>query len=254
MLTSASCNDPRLREELRVAIPIGSGASAKARIVQELLCLSEHRVVVDGVIGPATLAALAEFCTANGLKVASAVDQTLMDALAQPILQAISPVARTGSLGATAIQVARRHIANRPREVGGQNSSAWVRLYMDGKQGAAWPWCAGFVTYVLRAAATIEGIPLWVPRTYSCDTIGAAARTAGKLKTDAAKVSPPPGSLFLIPKGGSSHDWEHVGFVADVNGGSFVTLEGNTNDDGSREGYEAVQRRRAPANVDLVLL
>lgn len=254
MLTSASCNDSRLREELLVNTSIGSGASSKARIVQELLCLAGHRVVVDGVIGPATLAALADFCTAKGLKVATAVDQTLMDALAQPLLQAINPVARTGSLGATAIQVARRHIANHPREVGGQNSGPWVRLYMDGNQGAPWPWCAGFVTYVLRAAAAIEGTALWGPRTYSCDTIGTAARAAGKLKTDAAGVSPPPGSLFLIPKRGSSHDWEHVGFVADVNGGAFVTLEGNTNDDGSREGYEAVQRRRTPTSVDLVLL
>lgn len=254
MLTSAGCSDPRLREELLVKAPIGSGASAKARIVQELLCLAEHRVVVDGVIGPASLAALADFCTANGLKVATVVDQTLMDALAQPLLAAISPVARTGNLGATAIQVARRHIANRPREVGGQNSGPWVRLYMDGKQGTAWPWCAGFVTYVLRAAAAIEGSQLWVPRTFSCDTIGTAARAVGKLKTDAAGISPPPGSLFLIPRGGSSHDWEHVGFVADVSAGAFVTLEGNTNDDGSRDGYEAVQRRRTPAAVDLVLL
>lgn len=254
MPTTANCADPRLRNELTVKSPIVRGSSRQARLVQELLCLAGHGVVVDGNIGPATLTALANFCAAKGLVPRPGVDQSLMDALAEPLLDAVLPVPATGNLGRTAIAVARRHLANRPREVGGPNSGPWVRLYMDGNQGAPWPWCAGFVTYVLRAAAAIEGVRLWVPRTYSCDIIGAAASHAGKLQPNAAATSPPAGSLFLIPRAGRARDWEHVGFIDGVHGGAFRTIEGNTNDEGSREGYEAVERHRAPAKVDVVLL
>jgi len=36
----------------------------------------------------------------------------------------------------------------------------------------------------------------------------------------------------------------HIGVVIGVDNGLYSTLEGNTNDEGSRDGYEACERRR----------
>ena len=44
-----------------------------------------------------------------------------------------------------------------PREIGGQNMGPWVRLYMDGREGAEFPWCAGFVCFVLAQACEAMG-------------------------------------------------------------------------------------------------
>ena len=45
--------------------------------------------------------------------------------------------------------------------------------------------------------------------------------------------------IFHIDTGGRTG---HAGFVVDVVGGKLVTIEGNTNDDGSREGIGVFNR------------
>ena len=30
------------------------------------------------------------------------------------------------------------------------NQGPWVRLYMNGRDGQEWPWCADFASYVLK--------------------------------------------------------------------------------------------------------
>lgn len=50
------------------------------------------------------------------------------------------------------------------------------------------------------------------------------------------------GDIFIIDFGGGKG---HTGFVLEINGGWVKTIEGNTNDSGSREGYEVASRSRA---------
>jgi len=173
-----------------------------------------------------------------------------MDALAQPLLRAVQPVAAKASLGDTVVAIAEQHVAEHPREVGGANRGPWVRLYMDGNEGDPWLWCAGFATYILEAAAKAHKQKSPLPRTFSCDTIGMAALHAGTLDRNAIAATARAGDFFLIPK--TKFDWVHVGIVAGSSNGVLDTIEGNTNDTGSREGFEACQRTRAPATVDLV--
>ncbi len=45
--------------------------------------------------------------------------------------------------------------------------------------------------------------------------------------------------IFVLDFGGGAG---HTGFVEGVQGGRLVTLEGNTNDDGSREGVGVFRR------------
>ena len=61
-----------------------------------------------------------------------------------------------------------------------------------------------------------------------------------------------PGDIFLNRK--TSTDWTHTGIVTEVGDGWFRTIEGNTNDEGSREGYEACARTRGFKGRDFVCL
>jgi hypothetical protein len=258
MLDSQSCVDARLRKELAVAGTIGRGKSKGARLVQELLRLHGINVAIDGDLGAATETGLAKFCSLQGIAPSKTVDQAMMDLLAQPLLRVAAPASKVGTFGATVVATAKRHLAEHPIEIGGQNSGPWVRLYMDGMQGNAYPWCAGFVTYVLRQAATAHGVKSPVGRTYSCDVIGMEAKGKGKLTRAASPANAPAGSVFLVPHPGNKNDWVHTGLIIDPDGAGnrevFVTIEGNTNDEGSREGFEVCERIRACSKVDLVLL
>jgi hypothetical protein len=48
-----------------------------------------------------------------------------------------------------------------------------------------------------------------------------------------------PGHIFVIDTGGGAG---HTGLVLEVSGGKLITIEGNTNDGGSREGIGVFQR------------
>jgi hypothetical protein len=185
------------------------------------------------------------------------VDQATFARLVAPMAAALAmPAFAPGTtVGAAVVAVAKQHIAQHPREVGGQNNGPWVRLYMDGHQGAAWPWCAGFATFVVGQACAALGQPLAVGRTYSCDILGERARAAGRLVQGRPADPPkaiPPGSLFLVKR--APGDWEHVGIVTAARGDAFHTIEGNTNDDGDREGYEVCARVRGYERKDFVRL
>jgi len=255
MLQSAGCGDSRLEQELKVAAPIGRGKSKGAKLVQEYLKVNGISVGIDGDFGDATATGLAQFCSAQTIPVATTVDQGLMDRLAQPLLRAIAPVAAQATLGATVVAVAQQHLKEHPIEIGGPNAGPWVRLYMNGSEGKDFPWCAGFVTYVVRAAAKAHGQPTPLERTFSCDVLGAEAKKEGRYKRRVSPADASPGSIFLVPHGGGNpNDWVHTGIITGGNRTVFNTIEGNTNDSGSREGFEVCARIRSCANVDVIAL
>src|ERR1044072_1728643 len=61
-------------------------------------------------------------------------------------------------------------------------------------------------------------------------------------RNDCLFSSPQPGDLGLVMR--TPSDATHIFLVESVSGGSMTTIEGNTNNDGSREGYAVVQRQR----------
>ena len=61
-----------------------------------------------------------------------------------------------------------------------------------------------------------------------------------------------PGSMFLSRR--TTKDWVHVGIVIKAEDQIIHTIEGNTNDEGSREGYEVCKRIRGYKNKDYILI
>ena len=227
----------------------GSEGPAVRRI-QEWLCLHGFHVVIDGQYGPATESAVRSF---QGAGATGVVGTDTFERLISPMTsarQAIDP--RGMSLGALVVRYAEQHLAQAPREVGGQNRGPWVRLYMGGREGDQWPWCAGFACFCLRAASDRLALQSPIGLSLSCDSLAASARHHGLLVQGAA--SPPPGvgpgALFLHRR--TDSDWTHTGIVRGTDAEVFHTIEGNTNDDGSREGYEVCARRRGYGPIDFI--
>jgi hypothetical protein len=225
---------------------------AKVRLLQEWLSLHEFGVVPDGHFGPATEAAVCDFQEVQGLEVDGEVGPLTFEALVAQMKAVLLPPSVKNGVAESVVGNAKRHLAARPREVGGENCGPWVRLYMGGKEGKEFAWCAGFACFVLRQACEAHGVPMPITASVSCDSLAASARQKGVFLPgkNATSVDVTPGSLFLNRR--TPDDWTHVGIVVEVFGDHFKSIEGNTNDEGSREGYEVCARTRGYDRKDFI--
>jgi len=241
--------------DLKLDKPLKRGdKNGQVKLIQEWLSLHEQRVGTDGDFGSATQAAVKDFQTKVGLPTNGVVDENTFAKLIAPMRAAQQPIPASGlSLGALVVAYAHQHLAQHPREVGGQNCGPWVRLYMDGHEGTPWAWCAGFVCFCLKQACDALGVAMPITKSFSCDDLAASAKKhkifVGPGDSH-AKVGP--GSIFLVRK--TATDWTHTGIIVSTADETFKTIEGNTNDDGSREGYEVCARTRAFGKIDFIII
>jgi peptidoglycan hydrolase-like protein with peptidoglycan-binding domain len=235
----------------------------KARRVQEWLTFHNFRTAVDGDFGDATERSVKAFQTARGLSSSGKVNKATWEQLVAPIVRAFSePSAGAGGTFAdTVMRIAKQHLREHPIEINGQNKGPWVRAYMNGNEGSAWPWCAGFVTFVMEQAAKVHAISTPIDGSFSCDLLASQAKSEGLFVSESSLDSTPGnfsdahlGSccIFLVRR--TSNDWTHTGFAFDYEGSTFDTIEGNTNDEGSREGYEVCRRTRGRGKKDFIKL
>ncbi len=149
----------------------------------------------------------------------------------------------TENISERALKIATTQVG--VREIGNTNSGKEVDQYLKsvGLPGG-YSWCMAFVYWCYQSAATALNVknPL--------------VKTAGVINEwntidENNKVAPAdaiannqlitPGSIFIVDHGGGKG---HTGMVERIYGGFINTIEGNTNDDGSREGFEVCRRTR----------
>jgi Putative peptidoglycan binding domain len=242
-------------QELKLEADVRRGHSGRAiQQVQEWLSLHGLHVRIDAEFGPATEVAVKQFQSSKGLVVSGEVDALTFEHLVAPMSAAVSTLMPGGkTLGDLTIAYAEQHLAQHPREIGGQNRGPWVRLYMDGHEGEQWPWCAGFACFCIRQACDTLGMEPPIDLSCSCDSLALSAQQRGRFILEpnvAGRGQVARGSLFLNRR--TPMDWTHTGLVVRTDRETFRTIEGNTNDDGCREGYEVCARLRGFAHVDFV--
>jgi hypothetical protein len=96
-------------------------------------------------------------------------------------------------------------------------------------------WCAAFVYFCFERAASHFGVPNPLFKTGACLDHWNNS-TAKKIKALSAKNDPSlvkPGHIFIIDHG---HGHGHTGIVKRVEGGRLITIEGNSNPNGSSNG------------------
>jgi hypothetical protein len=240
---------------LRRDLKKGSGGK-KVGLVQEWLCLHGIGLKVDKDFGPATDFAVRLFQKRRELPETGVVDQDTFDRLVLPMKNALFDIPGEGRpLGRMVVSYARQHLREGPREIGGQNKGPWVRLYMKGSEGKSYPWCAGFVSFVLEQACNSLGMQVPFQTSFSCSALAKSAKARdilleGGRALDRSQVTP---GLIFLNRGGRT-GWAHTGLVIQVKDEVFLSVEGNTNDEGSHDGYEVCRRIRGYKNKDFVLL
>jgi hypothetical protein len=189
------------------------------------------------------------------LPVNGKVNKVTWDALVAPLHTALSAPAGGDTLTPdVALKVvATQHVDQHPVEIGGPNEGPWVRIYCEGNDGLPWAWCAGFVSLIMQQAFFYQGLTAPIKGSVSCDSLAAQAKVAGRFVSGrsiarGAVAWETLGACSIFLKRRTSTDWVHAGFALDASGTRnaliFSTIEGNTNDEGTREGFEACRRTR----------
>ncbi len=112
-------------------------------------------------------------------------------------------------------------------------------------------WCMAFVFWCFEKAAADSGLANTFPKTAHCLTAWNRS-TSMRISRTQALADPAlvtPGSVFIIDWGNGNG---HTGFVESVRNGALVTVEGNSNTNGSANGIGVFRvTRRNVANSEI---
>lgn len=123
------------------------------------------------------------------------------------------------------------------REATNHNDGKDVEKYLHSvKMGPGYAWCAAFVKWCLEQCGVVTPISAWAPSAYNKDN--------PIFKDKKWIAQPRAGDVFTIYSY-SLKRVAHTGFFHRLRGDNAVeTVEGNTNDNGSREGNGVYRRTR----------
>ncbi|MFC1457157.1 peptidoglycan-binding protein [Microvirga arabica] len=203
--------------------------------------LSGEPLEIDGVVGPSTWGALFGPLSVRGQE------------KGPDILKAPASV-----LSEAVLAIAAREIGVREFPLG-SNRGPRVDQYVTAAgltPAGRHAWCMCFVYWCFEQAARQIGMPNPCPKKASVHMAWQACQNAvtnGRhdltvvrardAHRDPSKVRP--GMVFFIDTGGGTG---HVGLVDSHHNGALETIEGNTNDNGSREGVGVFRRSRRKIN------
>lgn len=121
------------------------------------------------------------------------------------------------------------------------NKGPGVKKYLNSVGlGEGYAWCMAFVYWCVQEVSRDYGVSNSLKKTggvldqwNSCE----------KLRV----TTPQPGDVFIMDFG---KGMGHTGIVVEVRGDSILTIEGNTNDEASREGYIVAEKKRKISSIN----
>lgn len=158
-----------------------------------------------------------------------------------------APPAPASPLQARALAVAASQLHVREQPPGsnrGPEVDAYLRAAGLDPASGSYPWCAAFVYWCFAQAAGALGLPNPAIRSAGVLTTWTKAGQANLRRIPAAAAAADtslvrPGLVFVLATGAGEG---HTGFVSAVDGVLLTTIEGNTNEGGSREGIGVFAR------------
>lgn len=123
----------------------------------------------------------------------------------------------------------------------GSNSGPMVDQYLASVGlDPGYAWCMAFVYWCHRTASLTARLHNTMPKHAGVIEVWRRSFTYRVEK-------PAPGDVFVMDYGGGKG---HTGFVESINtDGSLNTIEGNSNSDGSREGFEVCRHKRHQSKI-----
>lgn len=127
-------------------------------------------------------------------------------------------------------------------DAGNKNTGPQVNEYLKSVGlNPGYSWCMAFVYWCFQIASEKLAVTNPLAKT------GGVLAQWNKRKLTYGVYTPQAGDIFIMDLG---KGLGHTGFVESVNkDGSINTIEGNSNDEGSREGYEVCRRKRTPTRI-----
>jgi hypothetical protein len=252
MATAVPASPPRmldpgvLERTLHVVSPPMAGHDVHA-LQQTLRKLGYRPGPIDGIYGVATASAVREFQADHKLEVDGVVGPHTRAAL-EKAKPGKRPRHAGGSIGRKALAEALRHLGTRESPAGSNRTPFGRWFGVDGV-----PWCNIFVSYCFRQGAgyTIckghHGAGVYEKGCTYVPTTEAWLRSAGMWL---GRTTPRAGDLAIF-------NWdsvgvpEHIGIVEkSLGGGRFSCIEGNTALGNDSNGGEVMRRLRYVSNVD----
>lgn len=127
------------------------------------------------------------------------------------------------------------------RERSGRNDGERVEEYLRAVGlGPGHPWCAAFVSWAFRRAGLDAVQTAWAPALFPKQRVVYSRGEEGYMMR--------PGDVFGIYYPAKKRI-AHVGFLDGEEGDFYITVEGNTNEAGSREGDGVYRKRRAKKTI-----
>jgi hypothetical protein len=137
-------------------------------------------------------------------------------------------------------QIAAKEVGT--KEQGGNNKGPRIREYQSATwlAPAPWPWCAAFVDWCLREWLKSQGVKDWLkltdpqaedfrPKTAGAwDLVNWARDHKDRVSIFTEDAKALPGDIIVF-------DFSHVGLIESDQGNHFNTIEGNTNNAGTRD-------------------
>lgn len=230
---------------------IGGGPPATVTAVQtRLRAWGIPDLSVDGVFGPDTEAAVKLF---QARSVDTDGRPLEIDGVLGPMTWAalfLQPVTEKNRTGKPLLSAVLRKAASQVgvmEQPPGSNAGPEVGAYLASiGLNPGYAWCAAFVYWCFKEAAQETGEPNPCPRTGGVHDLWNKVGKAGltRISPSQLRAKPElaaPGQLFFLDSGGGLG---HVGFVEAVQGVNLTTIEGNTNEGGSRNGVGVFRRTR----------
>ena len=131
------------------------------------------------------------------------------------------------------IKIAQNEVGVKENPANSNNVKYNTWYYGKSVSGAAYPWCAAFVSWCFKSA---QGL---CPKTASCLTMLQWFEGKGQTVTD-----PRPGDIVFFKYSTNTRRTNHVGIVIGVEGKIIRTIEGNTSVSSNDNGGSVMERMR----------